>query len=335
MRILLLADSHLGFDHTDRPRVHRRRRGEDFFRCWELALAPALRGEVDAVVHGGDLFYRSRISTGLAEDGYRLLHLVANRGIPVLIVPGNHERSALPFPLLIRHPRIHVFDRPRTFVVHARAMTVAFSGFPCERDDVRRRFPAQVEATGWRGALADARLLCIHQAVEGAAVGHPEFVFRDGRDVIRTRDIPDGFAAVLCGHIHRHQVLLVGSAGRVIYPGSIERTSFAERHETKGYVIIDLPADGTGIVQKFVPLPARPMADVTIGAGCRHPREAIEDELARLPRDAVVRVCCAEPDPALTSAWLRSIAPPTMNVSFARRDASMTARASVVNPNRV
>ena len=51
VRILLLADSHLGFDLPVRPRVERRRRGHDFLANYASALQPALDGEVDIVVH--------------------------------------------------------------------------------------------------------------------------------------------------------------------------------------------------------------------------------------------------------------------------------------------
>ncbi len=54
-RVLFVSDTHLGFDLPARPRVERRRRGPDFFANFERALAPALRGEADLVVHGGDL----------------------------------------------------------------------------------------------------------------------------------------------------------------------------------------------------------------------------------------------------------------------------------------
>ena len=65
VRILLLADTHLGFDSPPHPRVTRRRRGPDFFANFERALQPARRGEVDLVVHGGDLFFRSKVPAAL------------------------------------------------------------------------------------------------------------------------------------------------------------------------------------------------------------------------------------------------------------------------------
>src|ERR1051326_3488848 len=96
VRILLLADSHLGFDLPTRTRVERRRRGHDFLANYERALAPALAGEVDVVVHAGDVFDRSSVVTTLAYQAFEPLRRIASLGIPVLVVPGNHERSRLP-----------------------------------------------------------------------------------------------------------------------------------------------------------------------------------------------------------------------------------------------
>ncbi|MGD9302415.1 MAG: hypothetical protein PVI13_12635 [Desulfobacterales bacterium] len=42
IRILFLADTHLGYDFPFRPRIERRRRGPDFFANYERALQPAM-----------------------------------------------------------------------------------------------------------------------------------------------------------------------------------------------------------------------------------------------------------------------------------------------------
>jgi len=267
VRVLLLADTHLGLDQPLRPRVARRRRGQDFWANYTRALEPARRGEVDLVVHGGDLLYRSRVPAGLTARALQPLKDLADSGVPVALVPGNHERSAIPHPLLAMHPGLLVFDRPRTFALELAGARVALAGFPCERR-VREVFPALLAASGWDRAPADVRLLCLHQAVEGARVGPQEFTFTTAADVVRAADLPTGLAAVLCGHIHRHQVLVRDLAGRrlacpVVYPGAIERTSPAERHETKGYVLLELvPAAGPGgrlARHRFEPLPTGPM----------------------------------------------------------------------------
>src|SRR5215207_1426319 len=95
IRILFLADSHLGFDLPVRPRVERPRRGYDFLANYAAALQPAFAGEVDIVVHGGDVFDRPRVPEALAYQAFQPLLRLAERGLPVFVVPGNHERSRL------------------------------------------------------------------------------------------------------------------------------------------------------------------------------------------------------------------------------------------------
>jgi DNA repair protein SbcD/Mre11 len=331
IRILLLADSHLGFDLPTRPRIERRRRGHDFLANYSAALSPALAGEVDLVVHGGDVFNRSRVPTSVAWQAFEPLTRVADRGVPVFVVPGNHERGRIPQLRLARHPQIHLFDRPRTFAVDVRGVRVAIAGFPSERHDVRSKFVDLVETTGWRAEDARVRVLCMHQCVEGATVGPNDFTFTTAADVIRARDLPAGFCAVLSGHIHRHQVLTRDLRGKsipapVLYPGSIERTSIAEANEAKGYMTVDMTCDsgGTRLDWRFHVLPARPLVrrEVRVdGVGDAAVEAMLRTLIAETPIDAVltIRVVGTISDRArrvLTAANIRSLAPATMNVEL-------------------
>ena len=313
MRVLFVSDTHLGIDLPARPRVARRRRGEDFFRNFEAALAPALAGGVDVVLHGGDLLYRSRVPAWLAEAALAPLRRVAERGVPVLLVPGNHERSRLPYPLLALHENVHVFHRPRTVHLQARGLRVAFAGFPYA-PEVRERFPSLLEATRRHERSADLRVLCLHQCVEDATCGPGDFTFRDGEDVIRRADLPADLAVVLTGHVHRHQVLRGLRGPSVVYAGSVERTSFAEMGETKGAVVVDLEAGGVAAID-FQPLRARPMAIRRLsldGLGPAEARAQVEHAVRSTPEDAVVQLRVDGPVPAaleplLAAAHLRAI----------------------------
>ena len=339
IRILFVSDTHLGFDLPRRPRITRRRRGHDFFDNFERALEPARRGDVDLVVHGGDILYRSRVPAELVASAFKPLKEVASMGVPVYVVPGNHERSRIPYGLLAQHENLNLFDRPKTYVWQRNGFTLALAGFPFERR-VRERFPSVVKATCWREARADATLLLIHHAVEGARVGPGNFTFTRASDVIRGADIPRELTAVLSGHIHRAQVLTRDLEGKplpapVLYPGSVERTSFAEMDERKGYLTIALEPTGKLAGWKFHELPARPMMRVELG-----PAELARTDLAgwlrrrldALPADAVVqlRVDGAIPK-ELNAASLRALAPATMNVALSpvdrsRRPSSRSAR---------
>jgi DNA repair exonuclease SbcCD nuclease subunit len=344
IRILLLADSHLGLDLPVQPRMERRRRGHDFLANYHRALQPARDGEVDVVVHAGDVFDRPTVAPSVAYQAYEPLRRIADLGVRVLLVPGNHERSRLPHARLLSHPNVHVFDRPRTIVVEVRGAAVAFAGFPYERHDVRTKFAALLEQTNWRDASAEHRVLCVHHCVEGATVGPSDFVFTTAADVIRRRDIPRELAAVFTGHVHRHQVLAAdreghGVATPVLYPGSIERTSFAEAAETKGFMVVQLHVDHGGepaIDWEFRPLPARPMRRVEVCAtgDAAALAVAVREAIAASPSDAVLSLRIHG---ALTEAhWhvlstksLRDIAPPTMNVDVLPTDrTALPARRS-------
>jgi DNA repair protein SbcD/Mre11 len=342
VRILLLADTHLGFDQTARPRIKRRRRGDDFFKNYVRALRPALQGQVDIVVHGGDLLFRSKVPAGLVQKALQPLFAVADSGVKVFLVPGNHERSRIPFRLLAGHSGLHIFDKPQTFCIELHGQRVALSGFPCDRDQVRRNFRTLLSQTGYKETQADIRLLCLHQAFEGARVGPHNYTFRYSPDVIKAADLPAGFAAVLCGHIHRQQVLSHDLGGGrlacpVFYPGSIERTSRAEKDEAKGFFTIELSsAQPGGQVGRYTfnQLPARPMVDLVLEVKGLDPLELkarLEHEIEKLDPDSIVRIEPLGPigedsRQILKAESLRGLAPASMNISlltkrpFQRRD---------------
>ena len=310
MRVLFLSDTHIGFDLPGRPRVVRRRRGDDFLHNYARALEPARTGEADVVVHGGDLLYRSRVPPWLAETALAPLRRLADSGVPVLLLPGNHERSRIPFPLLALHERLHVFDRPRTLVVEARGVRAAFMGLPYTHD-VRRRFPESLAALNREALQADIRVLCLHQCIEGATCGPGNFTFRFGPDVIRTADLPRDVAVILSGHIHRHQVLRMAGLPPIIYAGSIERTSFAEAPETKGFVVLELARSGLRSFQ-FRPLPTRTMVTRTVSfadADVTTVHSRLAAAIESTPADSVVQLRVAGQVPStLTAATLRALA---------------------------
>jgi DNA repair exonuclease SbcCD nuclease subunit len=332
IKILFLADTHLGFDLPLYPRIKRRRRGVDFFQNYRRVLEPALNGKVDVVIHGGDLFYRSRIPAVYVTEAFNPLLRIADRGIPVFIVPGNHERSRVPNVLFIEHPHIFIFDRPKTFRLKLGGLIVSLSGFPSCRNSVRVNFKDLLDGTEYVKTQADVKLLCMHQIVEGSKVGPGDYTFKNSTDVIEESDIPRGFAAVLSGHIHRYQVLRVDLNGTplsapVIYPGSIERTSFAERYEKKGYTILEVAPSGLhgGAVNKlsFIELPTRPMFTIELnvaGLDSGMIRSELTDMISALNPDGVISVKILNGNPEqnnhlLGAEFLRSLAPSTMNIN--------------------
>jgi hypothetical protein len=247
-------------------------------------------------------------------------------------VPGNHERSRLPASLFLHHRNISAFHEPSTFRFDLGGARVALAGFPSVRKNVRGGFPELIAATGLESSTADIKLLCMHQIVEGASVGPSGYTFRTGHDVVRQLDLPACCDAVLAGHVHRHQVIQVERGGGrsvpVIYPGSTERTSFAEAEEEKGYCTISFAAgsDGAWALKdsEFTPLPSRPM--VTIELPVDLTRDRIEDFLAgvarEVPPDAILRFRAGDGVPlatrhAFNTARVSACLPASVNYQFA------------------
>jgi exonuclease SbcD len=176
--------------------------------------------------------------------------------------------------------------------------------------------------------------------VEGATVGPADFMFRRAPDVIRVRDVPPDFAAVLSGHIHRHQVLTRDLRDcplhtPVLYPGSIERTSSAEIGEPKGFMVLHV-ADGH-VHWEFRQLPAREMIVkelVAYGLSPAALESAVRATVAAAPPDAVltIRIGGALTDEHLrcmSAARLRTYVPQSMNLEIRAGDASQRSTYSI------
>lgn len=331
VRILFFSDSHLGFDMPLRPRIERRRRGHDFRRNFISVIDQAINLNVNAVVHGGDLFYRSRIPPELTADTFDILSRLPAAGIHLMIVPGNHERSVIPHPLLAMRPGIHLFSAPNILALYVNGIRLALGGFPFQKG-IREKLVGLLHQTGLLTAPADFRFLCIHQAIESATVGVQNFTFRDGPDVVPLSAIPADIDAVLSGHIHRAQVLWSGKTSKdirqipFIIAGSIERTAISERTEQKGFFVLDAAMDRSGektLRWSFHPLPTRPMFLMEITGnetGRRGILDFIAQRLQALPDDAVVQIRFRETGNSRptgpTIHDLRSAAPDTMNISI-------------------
>jgi DNA repair exonuclease SbcCD nuclease subunit len=298
-------------------------------------LSYAAKTHPDLVVHGGDLFFRSKLPPSIIDKVYQSLLKFTKYGIPIYIIPGNHERSQLPGSLFLNHPLINIFNDPTTFVTLSKGVRISMSGFPCERDGINTQFNALLKKSGWYQSRAQIKLVFMHQIIEGASVGPKNYIFRSGADVIPMTFIPDGAQAILCGHIHRHQILFKHQRGNkppipVVMAGSTERTSFAEMKEDKGFydLVFRTGWDHQWQLEqlKFICLPTRPMIDIRINQHWRPVdiEVRIRNKIRGLDKNAIIRFISDNHINSvmvwpLNSARLRQILPATMNFTFSSK----------------
>ncbi|MBN2799392.1 MAG: metallophosphoesterase [Deltaproteobacteria bacterium] len=245
MRVLQLSDTHLGAKLRVEGAPKGWSRHEDHLAALDAALA--LVDQVDLVVHAGDLFDSASPPAEVVEQAVDRLTAVAAR-VPVLIIPGNHERNGLTGLLPCDASGLTVADGARRLSVAG--LTVGL--VPFERDAGRWAHASRVAV----GAGVD--LLVHHQGVDGARV--PGYTFRSTRhsDVIATPHIPEGVRWMASGHIHLHQCV-PGPGWSAVYAGSTERSAFVEGPQAKGAVLWDFEED---VRWRFVPLGARPMREL-------------------------------------------------------------------------
>ncbi len=340
LRILFFSDTHLGLDYPLQPRLKIRRRGPDFFDNYRTVLSRARENHADMIIHGGDLFYRSRIPDKIIEMAYGPLIETAASGIPVCIVPGNHELSRLADQQVLDHSNISVFDRPRTYYFTLQGTTVAVSGFPFIRKNIRSKITGLIRDTIGQRQPAQIRLLCFHQAIEGAVVGRQNYSFRSAPDVIDMQSLTEKFDAVLAGHLHRHQVLKTAGNVPVIYPGSTERTSIAEIHEQKGFCWLDFDRGANSSWEltniEFEQLPTRPLVELKLKDNRKTPDEIINwlnRRSSEIAADSVINVSLpagldTEDYRKLNSEAVRRAFPDTMTVRIVNSHYSRRPRAS-------
>jgi len=250
INILFFSDTHLGFDFPMRPRTNRRRRGEDFFKNFETVLSYARNIDSDLVIHGGDLFFRSKVPEPIVDRVYQTLTSFGNSGIPFFIVPGN-------------------------------------------------------------------------------------YTFRNSPDVIPLSYLPCDANVVLCGHIHRQQRLAVSLKGGersipIIFSGSTERTSFAEKDETKGFYHLTFTTrkEHRWILNesRFIELPSRPMKDIFIDTelSTQQFESYLAKAISQIDQDSIIRFKSHNPinghlTRLLTIKNLNQLLPSNLNFTFSSR----------------
>jgi DNA repair exonuclease SbcCD nuclease subunit len=273
MRVLHLADTHLGAWLRAHGAPEGWSRADEHALAFERALQPALRGEVDLVVHGGDLFDSRTPSRRLVRWAQDRLAEVAAR-VPVVLIPGNHDPAALLRRFRMPPEGLHVVDAPTRLEFG----DLSIAAVPFKRTEAGFQ-AAAAEAVG-----PGADVLLLHQAVSGCSV--PRFVFRVGKPkgTVGAQHLPAGVRWAMGGHLHPRQMVRVGDV-EVVYPGATARTAANEGQEPKGYALWDF---GRRVSWRFVDMPDRRFTVV------RQP-----EDLEGLQPDQLVRVANKEIYPQL------------------------------------
>ncbi len=247
MRFLAIADTHLGYE-TGKTSQARKFVYERMFEVFEEIIQIAKREKVDYILHGGDIFNRSKPRKKVITRAYKLIEQILTEDIGFIIAPGNHEKSIMPDTLLRFHPKSHFFSEFAVIDLE----DCALIGFPYT-NNISTLIDEKISQVIKKFEHKPCIILC-HQLFDGAKFGPHKFRFGINHGAIDPLLFPENIKLIISGHIHRAQSLMNGF---VVYPGSTERTSFIEIIEPKGFLLIEI--DEKQLQVKFKELPSIPM----------------------------------------------------------------------------
>ena len=231
MKIIHLADSHLGFSSYSRLDEHGQNRIEEMvYSGFDKAIDQIIKVHPDAVVHAGDVFHHVRPKIKPLFIFQRGLHRLMDEGIPVIIISGNHDapksfNQTSPFRLFEGLKDVHIAQR-----YEYERFEVGDHSFHCipfclEPQDYLTEFK--------RIRRSDRDVLVMHGMVESLKNQKMKSV---GEHELKGSLLKSDFDYIALGHFHGQAQV----AANAYYSGSVEYFNFGEAQDIKGMLLVDL-----------------------------------------------------------------------------------------------
>ncbi len=240
MRLLHLADLHLGWEPSYLPEEKRnmRRRERDSLieKAVDFALTPA--NDIHAVLIAGDLFENYRPEDKLVQHVMTQLRRLTGSGILVVTVPGNHDE---------------ITYRDSVYRKHGEAWPGELVRNPMPKLAVSREIngvPLHLYSLAYTGGLT--RPEAIEEFPREDTDGIHLAAFHGSLDWegLPDRSLPlfssqlasAGYHYVALGHYHRSMEKQTGK-GKAVYPGAVEFKSFIDPGTGK-FTVVELNENG-------------------------------------------------------------------------------------------
>ena len=321
MKLLHFADLHLGLENYGRTDSSSgvNTRFLDFLRCFDFLVEEALRRRVDLVLFAGDAF-RSREPSpthqcAFAERVYRL----AQAGIPVFLLLGNHDLPAHPSRAnslsifsTLQVPGVIVASRAELHRVATPAGPLQIAAVPAlarsqllsaeemrslDLETLRLRLGQKlgeiVQTLAGQVDCSCPAVLAAHFSVEGATLGSEANLALGGEPLAPRALVADPtFDYVALGHLHKFQNLNPGGQPPVVYAGSLDRVDFSEERDEKGFVVAEVSQGAASC--ELVATPAREFITLRVRVEGGDATAQVLEAISAAPvKDRVVRLVVA------------------------------------------
>jgi DNA repair exonuclease SbcCD nuclease subunit len=231
MKIIHLADSHLGFSSYSRLDEHGRNRIEEMvYSGFDQAIDKIIELRPDAVVHAGDVFHHVRPKIKPLVVFQRGLMRLMKEDIPVIIISGNHDApksfsSTSPFRLFEDLRGVHMAQRYRYERIEVGDHYFHCIPFCLEPQDYLTEFE-KIKRSG-------RDVLVMHGLVESLQNKKMRSV---GEHELKDSFLKSDFDYIALGHFHGQAQI----SQNAWYSGSLEYFNFGEAQDEKGMLLVDL-----------------------------------------------------------------------------------------------
>jgi len=253
MKIAHIADTHLGLAQFQRidPETGGNLREQLIYRHFLDAVGCIIALKPDVLVHAGDLFDHVRPKTMAYTTALEALDLLADAGIPVVMVAGNHSMAKTrytpsPFKVLEYHPaELHAAYSYRYEKVEIDDTIFHLIPNMLRAEDYRTAYDAVEFGSGSVNVLVTHGLASTLREKKLNTVSEHE---------IDATMLSGRFDYIALGHFHGQ--VRVGT--RAWYSGSPEYLTYGEIGDTKGGLMADTATGGV----EHLELPHTPMMDL-------------------------------------------------------------------------
>ena len=231
MRIVHLADSHLGFSSYSRLDQHGQNRIEEMvYSGFNQAVEKIVQIHPDAVVHAGDVFHHVRPKIKPLVIFQRGLQRLNEAGIPVIVISGNHDApksysQTSPFRLFDGLQGVYIAQRYQYERFEVGGYNFHCIPFCLEPQDYLDEFQ-KIERKG-------RDVLVMHGLVESLKNRKMRSV---GEHELNDSLLKSDFDYIALGHFHGQTPI----AANAWYSGSVEYFNFGEAEDRKGMLLVDL-----------------------------------------------------------------------------------------------
>lgn len=279
MKLLHFADLHLGVERTGKidPSTGLNARVVDYISSLDDLVQFAIDEDVDLVLFSGDAFHVHNPSPEYVTEFSKRMNRLRSQ-CQVVLLAGNHDirrfgaSTALNVYSIMDVEDLYVYTKMGLHTIETKSGMVQIIAMPymtkhiISQDKLQGKTDAEISVMMHKvikGKLSDMAskvnhdhplIVAGHFTVEGSQWGTERGYVMQDHAFLSIDDLANIEADYIgLGHIHKHQVLCENPL--IAYAGSMERVSFNEEKEAKGFMLVTIENGETAY--EFIEISAR------------------------------------------------------------------------------